>query len=639
METSTQERRTDLIGPKRLASPASSGPLKELQSYLEPGRQPGSFGRLGHYEILELLGRGGFGIVVKALDQKLQRLVAIKILSPEYINHPTVQKYFVREARSAARVRHENVVQIHAVEEHPLPFLVMEYIEGRTLQQRLDSRPPLELEEIVRLGLQITHGLAAAHEQGLIHRDIKPANILLEKGDRPRVKITDFGLARAEDDVGLTQNGFIVGTPMYMAPEQANGQYVDHRADLFSLGSVLYTMISGRPPFQAPTTMAVLNLVANDTPQPIYPISNRFSPRLGQIIERLHAKSPSDRYRSAREVARELEQCLRESQPTLTMAILPRRSRAWQWGAALALLLAGGLIVHGAGKLSGRKQPPTPSENAGGIAQTPNVPEKVEVSKPLINTWERAVASMPVEDQVPAVVAKLKRLNPGFEEASVFHLVENNVVTCLRMSTSNVEDLSPISALVGLRDFRIEGDPSRPRLDLRPLRGLKLEKFHSNHNLISDLSPLSGMPLTELSLWGFGGSDLSALKGMRLTFFNCGDSQVYDLTPLRGMPLSYLCLNCCRVKDLSPLEGMPLTELLSDKNQVADLSVLKKMPLESLYFEGSCVTNLEPIRRMPLKHLSLNYVPERDRELLRSVKSLVDINKQSVNEFLAKTSN
>ncbi len=164
--------------------------------FLAPPTQPGSLGRLAHYEILEVLGQGGFGIVFKAFDEKLHRVVAIKVLAPELAASSTARRRFLREARAAAAVRHENVVDIHAVDEQPVPYLVMEYVAGETLQQKLDRTGPLELKEILRIGLQIASGLAAAHKQGLIHRDIKPANILLENGVE-QVKITDFGLARA----------------------------------------------------------------------------------------------------------------------------------------------------------------------------------------------------------------------------------------------------------------------------------------------------------------------------------------------------------------------------------------------------------------------------------------------------------
>jgi len=237
-------------------------------------------------------------------------MVAIKVMNPELAATSPPRKRFLREARSSAAVKHENIVSIYAVEEQPIPYLVMEYVPGMTLQQWLDQHGPLNVTDVLRIGQQIATGLAAAHAQGLIHRDIKPANILLENGLEQRVKISDFGLARAADDATLTQSGLIAGTPMYMAPEQARGEPLDPRADLFSLGSVLYVMTSGRPPFRAPSTLAVLKRVCEDTPRSIGEIMPGTPQWLCDIIARLHAKEPDERFQTAKDVADVLGQHL-----------------------------------------------------------------------------------------------------------------------------------------------------------------------------------------------------------------------------------------------------------------------------------------------------------------------------------------
>jgi len=283
-------------------------------SFLQPSSKPGSIGLLGHYEILQVLGRGAFGVVFKAFDEKLHRMVAIKVMNPALAATSPPRKRFLREARSSAAVRHENIVAIHAVEEQPVPYLVMEYIPGKTLQQWQDEHGPLDPVDILKFGQQIAAGLAAAHAQGLIHRDIKPANILLDTSIETRIKITDFGLARAVDDASMTQSGLIAGTPMYMAPEQARGQTLDHRADLFSLGTVLYTMASGRPPFRASNTIAVLKRVCEDTPRPVSEVIPGSPLWLDEIIAKLHAKEPDDRFQTAKEVADLLARCQSELQ-------------------------------------------------------------------------------------------------------------------------------------------------------------------------------------------------------------------------------------------------------------------------------------------------------------------------------------
>lgn len=282
-------------------------------SFLQPSTKIGSLGRLGHYEVQEIIGRGGCGIVLKAFDEMLHRVAAIKVMIPELASTSPARKRFLREARAAAAIRHDNVVNIYSVEEQPIPFLVMEYIAGQTLQQKLDQTGPLDVLEVLRIGHQIALGLQAAHEMGLIHRDIKPGNILLEKG-RDRVKITDFGLARASDDASLTQSGAISGTPLYMSPEQAQGDVIDQRSDLFSLGSVLYVMCSGRPPFRAATTLAVLKRVTEDEPRPIQAIIPEVPDWLCAIIAKLHAKKPADRFASAQATAGLLARCLSELQ-------------------------------------------------------------------------------------------------------------------------------------------------------------------------------------------------------------------------------------------------------------------------------------------------------------------------------------
>ena len=281
---------------------------------LTPSDRPGSLGRLGHYDVTEILGRGSFGIVLKAFDEKLHRTVAIKAMSPVLAATSPSRKRFLREARAAAAIRDDNVVAIYAVEEQPLPCLVMEFIPGPTLQRALDEHGPFDIADVLRVGAQIAHGLAAAHAHGLIHRDIKPSNILLENGIAGRVKLTDFGLARAVDDASLTRSGTIAGTPMYMSPEQAQSHPIDQRSDLFSLGSVLYRMLSGRPPFRAPTTLAVLKRVSEDTPRPIQDIIPGSPDWLCAVIGKLQAKQPEDRFASAGEVAELLSRCLADWQ-------------------------------------------------------------------------------------------------------------------------------------------------------------------------------------------------------------------------------------------------------------------------------------------------------------------------------------
>ena len=283
--------------------------------FLSPSDKPGQLGRLDRYDVLAEVGRGGMGVVLKAFDPSLHRVVAIKVLAPQLATSGVARKRFLREAKAAAAVTHDHIVTIHAVEEsNGLPYLVMQYIAGQSLQERIDKEGPIgDLAEVIRIGMQTASALAAAHSHGIVHRDIKPGNILLEEGVQ-RVKITDFGLARAMDDASLTQSGYVAGSPLYMAPEQARGEALDHRADLFSLGSVLYTMCTGRPPFRAANTLAVLRRVCEDAPRPVRHINAEIPEWLAAIIEKLMAKEPGDRFQSAGEVVDALGQHLAQLQ-------------------------------------------------------------------------------------------------------------------------------------------------------------------------------------------------------------------------------------------------------------------------------------------------------------------------------------
>ncbi len=187
-------------------------------SFLTPSTQSGILGSLGHYEIRELIGQGAFGMVLGGWDTKLQREIAIKVLLPHLAKTSPPRKRFLREARAGAAIRHPNVIQVFAVEEEPIPYIVMERVQGRTLQDCIDDEGPLDHSQILPIAIQLTQALGAAHTTGLIHRDVKPTNVLIETGREPRVVLTDFGLARTVDDASLTQSGFVAGTPMYMSP-------------------------------------------------------------------------------------------------------------------------------------------------------------------------------------------------------------------------------------------------------------------------------------------------------------------------------------------------------------------------------------------------------------------------------------
>jgi serine/threonine protein kinase len=348
------------------------GPEPPDLYFLRPTDRPDLLGLLGPYEVQEVIGQGGMGVVLKAYEPALHRLVAIKVMAAAVAGSVTARRRFTREAQAAAAVCHENVVAVHGVHEiEGLPYLVMQYIAGESLQARLDRVGPLGTAEAVRIALQTAQGLAAAHAQGLIHRDIKPANLLLENG-LARVKITDFGLARTADDIQLTQPGVVAGTPEFMAPEQARGEPVDHRADLFSLGSVLYAMCTGVPPFRGSSPMALLRQVSDAAPALARSLNPNLPVWLEMLIGVLLAKPPGDRIQSAAELAELLEGYLAHLRQPKAIAAprlprLPDSSRGpgkWRlpspWVAALVVFVLAALGAVASFWLSGKPEP-TPS--------------------------------------------------------------------------------------------------------------------------------------------------------------------------------------------------------------------------------------------------------------------------------------
>jgi hypothetical protein len=341
--------------------------------FLAPPQAEDELGRLGGYRILKQLGAGGMGMVFLAEDPQLRRRVALKVMAPALAADKTARQRFLREAQATAALHHDHVVTIYQVaEDRGVPFLAMELLAGESLETRLQREGRLPLAEALRLGREIASGLDAAHEQGLIHRDIKPANIWLEarRGRPGRAKILDFGLAHFErGDQRLTLSGTIVGTPHYMSPEQAGGEHVDHRGDLFSLGCVLYRMTAGELPFEGTNLRSILKAVMFESPRPLLTLAPAGPPALAALIERLLAKEPNNRPQSAVEVlealaAMEAEQRARPERPdaagatveyrpaeaptaspTAAATMIPQpparsRRRRWVWACAALVLAA-----------------------------------------------------------------------------------------------------------------------------------------------------------------------------------------------------------------------------------------------------------------------------------------------------------
>jgi serine/threonine protein kinase len=421
----------------------------QLTDFLAPPQGPGELGRLGGYRVLKVLGHGGMGVVFQAEDVSLRRLVALKAMLPRLAASGSAAQRFLREAQAMAAVKHDHVVTVYQVgEDRGVPFLAMEFLEGEPLDVRLQREQRLPLREILRIGRETALGLAAAQARGMIHRDIKPANLWLE-GDNGRVKILDFGLARSvSDDSQLTQQGAIIGTPAYMAPEQVGNKYVDGRADLFSLGCVLYRLSTGELPFKGSDTLSTLMAVASETPAPPAKLNPKVPVAFSDLVMQLLAKDPAGRPASARAVVEAIQAIENGTVPDTVLSAGPgtpgagkepaeaadrpagtkkRKKRsngglpAW-WPAAT---VGAGVVLLGVGFLLARGSRPRPAAPTDPVAAVPG--------------------GRPGDGgKAPPIVAPPRIANPGTSKPNYM--------------TPNVhptvgEDLPPLPA-GGLRDLR-----------------------------------------------------------------------------------------------------------------------------------------------------------------------------------------
>jgi eukaryotic-like serine/threonine-protein kinase len=331
------------------------------------------------YELEELVGTGGMSSVFRAHDRLLDRKVALKVLHEQYTADDEYVERFRREARSVAALSHPNIVTVIDRGEHEgRQFIVFEYVDGENLKRLIERRGPAPVATALELAIQIARGLSFAHQQGLVHRDVKPQNVLLN-GDG-QAKVTDFGIARSMDvQHGMTQTGTVLGTSDYIAPEQAQGQRVDEHTDVYSLGVVLYELLTQEVPFPGENFVAVAMRHINEPPPPVRDKRPDVSPRLEAAIQCAMAKRPEDRFDSMTEFCRELEANLHEAEGTVVAAPLPkarthsqrrRGANPWPIVVALAVLIAiGGVIAYLVTQSgSSDNTPPTTSAAGGGAA-------------------------------------------------------------------------------------------------------------------------------------------------------------------------------------------------------------------------------------------------------------------------------
>jgi serine/threonine protein kinase/predicted RNA-binding Zn-ribbon protein involved in translation (DUF1610 family) len=609
-----------------------------LTEFLAPPQADDELGRLGAFRILKILGHGGMGVVFLGEDARLSRKVAIKAMLPHLAQSKSSRQRFLREARAAAALEHDHIVPIfHVGEDRGAPYIVMPFLKGQPLDERLKDDKPLPLVDILRIGREVAEGLGAAHAMGLIHRDIKPANIWLE--DRPpspsgrgaggegRVKILDFGLARAtSQDAGLTQQGAIVGTPAYMAPEQGRGDTVDHRCDLFSLGVVLYRLCTGQQPFHGKDTVSTLMAVAMNAPAAPIQLNNALSPELSDLVLKLLEKDIDKRVSSAAEViqalqgmekklalqkmAEEKTEALDAGAPQHGIVTTPRGKGARMVAAPAdgvstadltspkrgrrpvvlaATLLLVALLGGGGGMLLQMGVIRISNDRGDYVINTDDPDFKFSVSKGdviLEDTKTKRMYKLKVvashkaageyELDVTDVGADLSFKVKQFtikrgEQFALKAMFEPRPVAGAFPPLDpdwlkEVAAVKPEQQIEAVKAELMKRNPGFDGTVKHKLNQDRVVEFEFLADNVTDLSPVQAFP---------------ELRVLSIPANPTG--QLADLSPLKGMQLIQLrCNGNTRISDLTPLKGMKLTQLVCFHTNVSDLSPLKDMKLTEL---------------------------------------------------------
>ena len=350
----------------------------------------------GRYQIVSELGRGSMGVVYQAHDPQIDRLVALKVLREDRLTSKDYVQRFLKEATAIGRLSHPGIVTVYDVgQDHGTIYIAMEFLEGQPLDQLVSNRD-FRLRDIVKVGVQVARALHYAHKKGIVHRDIKPPNIIYtEEGT---IKVTDFGIAHIDDPDGqqMTRAGEILGTPVYMAPEQVMGQPVDGRSDLYSLGVILYELTTGRRPFQGENLAAVFRAITQDDPIPPDQLNPDIPPTFSRLILKTMARQPEDRFASGKELAELLESCLDSQTRSPSPQPTPEKRRS-----GLGLLLIGIFLLVGTGlAVYLYLQPPATENRVPPVATIP-------ATEPEKETDQRQLPALPPEEKIPGTAPAL----------------------------------------------------------------------------------------------------------------------------------------------------------------------------------------------------------------------------------------
>ncbi|HVR84507.1 MAG TPA: protein kinase [Planctomycetota bacterium] len=571
-----------------LITPAQRETLEKKVKDQQAGVQ-----QLGDFKLVRKLGEGGMGAVYLATGPD-GRSVAVKVLPRHLGTNEEFVKRFRREADAAIQLKHPNIIgAFFAGVDAGYHYYVMEYCDGMPLDKLLVAQKTLPVRQAIAIALEVSRGLKYAHDLGIIHRDIKPSNIMLARDGEARV--LDLGLSKNLEDSALsfkTVTGAVLGTPHYISPEQAQGERnVDGRSDIYSLGATIYHLVTGRTPFDGATALEILSKHVNTVLPNPQDLREEIPDAVVHVLERMMAKAPADRYRDCGELITDLVEAqegrMPKSQviaPALTsIAPAARRSplkkrpptgrRATAPSSPASVTLIGGgaaaaVLVLLVFFWSGHSDPPPGASSSPPPNVRPPAARTPESEKTGFDvaTWEKSIADLPPEARVKSVQARLKSLNPGYDGSESEHQANHGRVMRLRLGHPSLRDISPLRALVDLRE-------------------LELTKTQ-----VSDLSPLQDSKLTLLVLDGDQVSDLRPLRTMKeLSIVALSGLPLRDLAPLEGLDLARLTVKGCPVTDLSPLRRVRLRELHCDFDAKRDTEVLKSMPL------------LEQINGMPVE--------------------------------------
>jgi serine/threonine protein kinase/Leucine-rich repeat (LRR) protein len=632
----------------------------------------GEIGRLGPYRLLEVIGSGGMGIVFRGEDVSLGRAVAVKVLRAELACDPLARERFLREARAAAALDHEHVIAVYYVgDEHGIPFLGMPWLRGMSLEELLGRAAPLEIPAVLRLGHQIALGLAAAHSRGLLHRDIKPANLWVEipesssgavsagtaAGIAGRIKILDFGLARAASDGGqLTRSGAAVGTPAYMAPEQAAGAVVDHRSDLFALGVVLYRMCTGRLPYPGRTSTNTLATSDVEPPPSARDVNPGVPQGLSDLVMELLAEDPARRPASAAEVADRLQDlkgrgaAMAKAAVALPAQTTVKPSSSWRAlgaGAILALAvlvplcyLFGGAVIRFA-------------TNRGEVVIVVDDPDaKVTVTEGGAEIQDRkgqrTITLAAGEHELQVTIKDLAGESRFFTKTLVLTRGGREIVNA-RQELNSALQTAPVPPPAGQvkpaqPTVRVEDtDPVRRAAEWVLAQGGKLRVYGINGKqevaAVTDL-PAGAFRVVAIDLGGSATDDaglahvaaLGDLETLDLRSTRVGDAGLIHLKGLRklwGINVNSTSVGDSGLAELTPLPELRSIELGNTRVSDSGVKQLKSLPkLRSLGLFGTSVTDegLSTIATTTrLESLDLGNTRVSDSGLASALEGLADL--------------